>query len=300
MSIRTFAALPALALLVACGAVGEVTGPQTGSDNDPEPPPGPTVGRTSVTVDVNPLSTIRFANHIPDIDKIRLGLRGNPFAPDPNPIFTLDRNSNVVRTLPDGFAIYTSTGNRQKAVRAVTPSGDGLALSVLLLSGAESSREHQRLRSTELPTGSATYAGDYLGTLIRLGTDPAAGTYAPQNDEYILGKVALTADFATARISGTVSGRRSNAGRSFGDTQLRSTSIDDAGRFGGSVSGGAASNSPIAATTRDSGTDPDLGYHGVITGADGTEAVGNVGFDHVTRAGVDLAREVGVFVATAP
>ncbi len=285
------AALPALALLVACSAGGEVIGPPP----PPPPPPGPTVGQSSVSLDL--ASLIRFANHIPSTDKISLGLTTIPAGLT---IVSLDRNPFVVGTLPDGFAIYTSTGNQRKAVRAVTPSGDGTALSVLLLSGAAPWREHQRLRDTELPTGSATYAGDYLGTLIRLGADPAAGTYAPQNDEYILGKVALTADFATARISGTVSGRQSNRGRSFGDTRLLATSIDDAGRFRGSVSGGALSNSPISATTTDSGSNPDLGYHGMITGSDGTEAVGNVGFDHVTGAGVDLAREVGVFVATAP
>jgi hypothetical protein len=207
------ATLPVLALLAACGGAATIPPPPP---RPPPPPPGPTVERSSVELDRT--SFIQFADHLSSPDKISLGLITIPAGLT---TVNLDRNPFVVRNLPDGFAIYTSTGNRQKAVRAVTPSGDGTALSVLLLSGGTLWRGHQRLRDTVLPTGSATYTGDYLGTLIRRSDNSPASVYAPQNDEYILGKVELRANFETARISGTVTGRASNVGRSFEVTSVK-------------------------------------------------------------------------------
>ena len=292
MRVPVLTILPALALMAACGGGGGTAG--GGEETSPPPQVGPTVERSSVELDS--AFTLRYANYIAATDKISLGvLTGSVTTP-----VILDRNRTVVPDAPQGFAVYTSTGNRNKAIRAVTPSGEGVALSALILS-SPLWRSHERLRDTVLPTGRATYSGDYLGTLTRWPTtDSSAATYAPQNDEYISGKVALTADFATATISGTVSSRLSNRGRSFDEIELRPTSITDTGQFNGDVAGGAWLSVAVPATTDDSGTIPDLGYHGLITGADGAEVVGNVALDHVSGGTRELAREVGVFVATAP
>ena len=303
MRIQTLAALPALALLVACGG-GETTttlpsGPPGSPGSNTSPPPvGPTVGPDTVKLDN------RNVSYIASTDRILIQGFEN---------FTIGRNNSsiqnsAIQNLPAGLVAYAGTGNRNKALRAVTPSGGGTALSVIGAFQAEDDfgirihREHARLTDTVLPTGTATYTGTYLGTMSRNQTNgsPLAGAYLLVNDEYIRGNVQLDADFANGSIDGTLSGRTSNKGRLFEDVQLGSTLIDRTGKFSGGVSGGELTTFRDVAETRDDGQFPDLGYSGLIAGPDGTEAVGNVAFNHFRDGAGFVAREVGVFVATSP
>jgi len=177
-----------------------------------------------------------------------------------------------------GFTIYAE--GDEVALYAQTISGAGAVFVVqsptanLELAGVQ----FARLGDTDLPGGgSATFNGNYAGVLVDTDLVGVDG---------IEGAAQLTADFASATISGDITNREANSGFP-DDIQLLSTSITSAGAFSGTTTGG---DIPFLSTALDGA------YVGLIVGATGNEVVGGVSVTHLV--GGDLFLEIGGFVAT--
>jgi len=145
---------------------------------------------------------------------------------------------------------------------------------------------YERTAAGSVPvSGTAGYAGSYVGVL----TDDASDVTA----NYVAGDVALTANFDSTTISGTITNRTGfstvtgGSTATFADLTLNGGSISASGAFSGSASGGEILGVGGASA---SGT-----YNGLIAGAAADEAVGSVTLSH-SQPGA-TATELGVFIA---
>jgi len=172
------------------------------------------------------------------------------------------------------------------ALYAATISGDGAVFVVssptvnLGLAGVQVAR----LGETVLPgSGSATFNGAYESIVVRatdLSLVPIVGAGVIQGD------AQLTADFASASISGAITNRVFGVGGAGDDIQLLSTAITAAGAFSGTTTGG-----DIFGATALTGE-----YVGLIVGDTGNEVVGGVSVTQVFGV-ADILIEIGGFVA---
>jgi len=127
----------------------------------------------------------------------------------------------------------------------------------------------KRTATLVLPTtGTASYNGSYAGIVQTTAT----------NDSFaVSGNVNIQADFATNRVNGTITNRRSGA-TPFAAVTLSPSTLDTSGKYAGSAS------NTIGAT----GT-----YAGIIAGGTANQTAGVLELN--TTGGV--SRETGAFIA---
>ena len=309
---RSCLAVLAFALVAACGGGGpgarvEATGatPEPPSDVAPEPPqdlpgePPPDVAQEPPTDDTpEPPQVVTLAAEL-----VRLVLPDGETPGDPPSVLgtgRLEVSTGTGRTslrphldsrIPRpafftpfnrGFEVGTTFAD---AVSGETASGSGRAF-VVLLDGRRLELGHERLSETVLPaSGTARYAGSYMGLVSLVGSKTYLG--------YITGEVTLDADFAGMTIGGEITNRASTNFElpAFAPMTLLPGPIDGAtGRFGAETSGGRL----LSADPR---SGPAAGtYSGLLVGAAGAEAVGNLSVLH-DFDGTPAIRESGAFVA---
>jgi hypothetical protein len=277
MRSQRFAALPALALLIACGGGGGAEGVAANGGAAPVvlSPVSSEQGDPGI-----PVLQWTKATYVEATDRLIVSSRT---ATGAQPIrIVLPRNFTPPQVLPQGFRAY-GVGDME-AVRGVTGSGAGTTYaSRLITHGME--RGHERLTDTVLPTaGRATYFGTYAGVL----GDPEDNRF--EDLGLIRGNAQLTADFGAGTFSGRIADRIDSNRQNYDPVDLTETTIDLVnGSVGGPTSGGLAS---------------DLGYTGVrgsytglFVGSDGQEVVGGMTLTH-TRSGRPRFVEYGGFVAS--
>lgn len=183
---------------------------------------------------------------------------------------------------PPGLKPYRAPGGVAHATRGETPSGAGAAYSAQW-DDAGLLRGFQRKTETILPTsGSAGFAGHYLGVIADASTDEYRG--------FVEGRVALATSFDNMTITGEIDQRVNTSGRSFVDVAILESAIGrNNGLFSGVIAGGQIIG--VGAVDRATGT-----YEGTIVGTNGNEVVGGITVLH-SAGDTAVFREVGSFIA---
>lgn len=160
------------------------------------------------------------------------------------------------------FAAYTTNVSDRYLFLGRSFSGD-VSTALVATNGAVTPMAlaaYGRTGTGDLPTaGSAAMAGYYLGLI---GT--TTGTEMENHvDDYITGQVALTANFASNAVSGTIYNRMLGGSTAMNNVALTAAPIAGDGSYAGTATGGG---DPSA--TEFNGT-----YAGLLNG-DGTESAG--------------------------
>jgi hypothetical protein len=306
MTIRVFWPLALLALM-ACG--GGSTIATTRDDPNPQPPIDPYLLNAVVVLKGLPENVVAAVLPVYDATNDTLTITGrvtdtttllSRVGVPPNDGAFLEELA--ARLHP--FSVFA--GNDAWALRIEAQSGGTAAgrATVAVWEGQGIQGAYERIGTTRLPTGSATFTGDYAGLVQNSDSESLAN--------WIRGDASLVADFERATIAGSITRRRTNSS-TFPDVVLTPTDIRTkavpatgsgpaipGGSFAGTVEQGA--NPPVGPAAlefaRTSGS-----YEGLFVAERGNQAVGIVMIDHeggrqrssdLVRVLPDL-RETGAF-----
>ncbi|MGH1329629.1 MAG: transferrin-binding protein-like solute binding protein [Paracoccaceae bacterium] len=199
----------------------------------------------------------------------------------------------------------------QNLWRGKTNSGAGEATLIKshdAVDYAISTIELERTGDTTIPvSGTTEYKGLYAGTSSQEGGHPVR-TYDNSSSYFYSGDVNLSANFATARVSGAITNRKTDS-LAAGYTNIRQTkdiTLELGGIENGAFFGTATSPADDPDNPDPTVQYPDDGhryfqtdgtYEGLFIGANADEIVGTITVDHV-RGGETphSVRETGIFV----
>lgn len=181
-------------------------------------------------------------------------------------------------TVPGAFTNYQSFSTRATMLHGQTSTEAGEVF--VDVHGVHLARNGE----TTLPvSGAASYTGSYAGQLAQPGNNAAYNLP-------IIGSAELSADFGGGTVTGQVTDRQfaNHPNATFAPIELELGQLSD-GSFSGTTTGGQYTLNGSTAYTADAGT-----YGGMIVGANGEEAIGQVMIDH-RIASIDWV-ETGAFI----
>ncbi|MFT6605681.1 MAG: hypothetical protein ACJA2X_000857 [Halocynthiibacter sp.] len=300
MSIRTILLSCTLLAAGACGPVAT-----TAIKLPAGPPAAPyTVSDQTKSVGNNAVTNNADVTQIVVDSRILSGLQNSPEADIP-----AGQGTKAI----DYYRTATSFWQwpEQNLWRGETNSGAGQATLIKshdAVDYAISTIQLERTGDTTMPvTGAANYKGLYAGTVSGEGGQPVR-TYDNSATAFFSGDVSLSADFATARVSGAITNRTTDS-LAAGYSNIRQTK-DITLELGG-IENGAFLGAATSAADDPDNPDPTVQYpddsyryyettgtyEGLFVGANADEIVGKITVDHV-QGGTSphSVRENGVFV----